>query len=114
MELQGQVGWSRGIHVPRGLVPSNRDCKVESASLPLQALSPDAPPMRFNQVPRDREPQPGPTPGTRPVGLVEALEDARQVAQGDAHPGVLHPEPDRFTRPFRNEGYSPSWPRELD
>src|SRR5262245_27639435 len=63
-----------------------RQCEAEARPVARRALSPDPPIVRFDQLPYDRQTQPGSAGGPRPraVGTVEALEDIRQVLGRDA------------------------------
>src|SRR5262249_12139790 len=56
----------------------------EGRALPFAGRrGPDPPAMRLDQMLHDREPEAGPAGRARAIGLVEALEEARQLARGD-------------------------------
>src|SRR3972149_9305376 len=81
----------------------SRDLDPERRADPLGGLHSDRSPVRLGDVPHDREPEPG-APATnsvvrgiarsRPVRLVEALEDAGLLGRGNPDPVVRYGEPD--------------------
>ncbi len=69
---------------------SRQQGKIKGATLPLNAIGPDATAMALDDVFGDGQPQSGAPTAARPVGLIESLEDTRHIISRDAYSGVAH------------------------
>src|SRR3954467_9904786 len=80
---------------PRGGIPLlrlQRQLDREGRSLAGDALHPDLPSVRLDDVPRDPQSEPEPAILSRPFGALESLEDLLLVVGRDANPAVRHPQ----------------------
>ena len=69
---------------------------MERAALGWCAVDPNLPPVGFDQVAGNCQAQACAAAGARAVGLVKALEDARQVSRCNANAGILYLEADKL------------------
>ena len=94
---------------------STRTPPSEVAAARPRALSGHCPPVGFNEMADDRQPQPEPALGPRAgaISLAEAIEDLRQELRADAMPGVTDRNPDAVMNVRERHPDSPAFRREL-
>jgi len=88
--------------------------KEKRTPLSFCALRPDLAAMRFDDMPGDGQAQPRPSARSGFVHPVEALEDARDLVRGDAHPCILYSKAYLARQRLRAKQDIASRSRELD
>ena len=73
----------------------------EGAALSFHAFSPNLPPMRLDQMPRNGNPQPCPTASAGFIDAIKALEDTGQIIRWNTDSAISNDESDSALSGFR-------------